>query len=97
MSVVTNVIILAEPLREDEELLAEINSFFEPRQLGFNDMAESFGGNKEVESAVFGGAFNYFDLTAFCSHLKKISRADDCVHLFVKGQQDSHWREEILK
>ena len=103
MSEVTNLI-LSFSIGEDEEVrLKEVNSF-RYRDLEMNLVSADFnknmdgstawyGGTKFLETPLYIGAFNHFDLDGFISHLKKINwDQPENVQVIVKGQWDEKFK-----
>ena len=96
MSKVTNLILIFSPgenRKEKEKQLDKYSQHYE----GFNIVSVEnyrlprnwYGGNKNLESNVFIGAYNNFDLDRFVSFLREISWENpEDVQIVVKEEED---------
>jgi hypothetical protein len=92
MSNVTNAILVFRLEEEGPalgEAVASINSFFDGP--GFSDVGEHAGGDKHLECSLYVGAFNYFRIADFLSHLSVCQRSHPVlqnVQLLLLEQED---------
>jgi len=103
MSIVTNLILHFSIGEDQGARIKDVNSFrYRDIQLNlvsvdFNkDMEKGYswyGGTKFLETPLYIGAFNHFDLRGFVDHLKKIRwEKPQCVQVIVKEQDDEKFR-----
>jgi hypothetical protein len=99
MSVVTNVVVSYDELEHDNPSnLAELRAWFEPiggiRAIAGGDRGWSrppswWGGTKNPECELWGGAYNGLDHAAFWNHMNRLRWAyPDSVQVFIKEQED---------
>lgn len=99
MSVVTNLLLSFDILERESERIEEVQAFPWRHGVGLSDMTRGdHGGTKGFELPLWGGAFNYLDLTAFMEHLRtKVKwRHPDLVRVIVAEQDDDAFRIETL-
>ena len=99
MSYVTDVLLIfsLEENMSEGELLAEapvivgINSWLEDRDFaGLKNLSAGAGAEKAFQSNVYGGAYNFFDLSGFVEYLKgRTWRLPQSVQVLAKGEGDS--------
>jgi len=97
MSVVTNIIIHFSILEDRGNVVGYLNSFpikgVPLRTLGYDD---STAGDKELETYLMVGAFNYFDLEGFLKHVRHYVWKDrEDVQVFVMGQEEDTFTERF--
>lgn len=91
MSVVTNVLLSDDSLRNDqvwEAVVSRLNLVLLNNQ--------DVGGDKCLENMLYIGAFNYLRLEEFIATLRDIYKhveLDDDVQLLVKEQDECRWKE----
>lgn len=99
MSNVTNIILTISCSDDEIEKIQQVNSFvYRGLQMNlvsadYNKVGETgtrwYGGTKFLEAGIYIGAFNYFPLTEFVDHLKKINwEYPEEVQVIYKGQYD---------
>lgn len=101
MSLVTNVILCAEP-GEEQVTLEMINEFLDKDDCvgkrGFSHINDFAGGTKRLEADVYVGAFNYLQLEKLKEHIRSLPWEDIAtVQLFVKEQDDESFTERLHK
>jgi hypothetical protein len=103
MSVVTNLIVGYDILEhEDAAKMAEFREWFEQldgiRAIagGHHDWSKPeswWGGQKNPECELWGGAYNHFDHEAFWSHMNRLGWAYPAsVQVFLKDQDDARFQ-----
>lgn len=101
MSQVTNLILSFSVGEQEELMIKEVNSFLsfgKEINLVSMDFQKNagyrwYGGTKFLEANLYVGAFNYFDLEGFISHLKKIKWEEPkMVQLILKEEFDERFR-----
>lgn len=97
MSDVTNVLLAFSVLEDADERAREVNGWLGNREqpaLGNVWRTETaVGGGKRMETPLYAGAFNGFDLPAFFAYLRTVawSKPEE-VQVTVHGQHDTRWR-----
>jgi len=103
MSVVTNVLVSYDILEgENPSNLAEFREWFEPiggiRAIAGGDRdwsnpASWWGGTKNPECELWGGAYNHLDHSGFWNHLNRLRWSyPQSVQVFVKDQDDPRFQ-----
>jgi hypothetical protein len=97
MSEVTNVLLAFSILEDADARLEEVNGWLaEAEQLPLRDIWRTegaIGGGKRIETPLYAGAYNGFDLAGFLGFLRTVvwSQPGE-VQVIVHGQHDTRWR-----
>ncbi|MFT3825135.1 MAG: hypothetical protein QM731_14525 [Chitinophagaceae bacterium] len=103
MSRVTNMIFSFSISEDEEERIKEVNAYqYRGLQMNlisadFNKDTENrtvwYGGSKFLETPLYVGAFNYFDLEPFIEHFKTIKWEEpEYVQVIVKEQEENKFK-----
>lgn len=103
MSVVTNVVVSYDVLEgDDPSTLTEFRAWFEPigglraisgGEHDWSNPASWWGGTKNPECELWGGAYNHLDHAAFWNHMNGVVWAyPDGVQVFLKDQDDARFQ-----
>ena len=97
MSEVTSVLLAFSILEDADARLQEVNGWLaEADQLPLGDVWRTdgaIGGGKRMESPLYAGAYDGFDLAGFLGFLRTVVWSQpDQVQVIVHGQHDTRWR-----
>lgn len=103
MSLVTNCIFSFSIGEDEEAIMKEVNSYFEIKERPLISVEDKllphgwYGGSKYLETPIYIGAFNFFSIEHFMSHIKELPwKEPENVQLIAQGQEEDYFTIYIL-